>query len=338
MIGRCLAAMVMAGALTGSAVVRAQDRPAPDEAFLITTADREAVTIGDPISITARLVVPSGVEVRSFEPEAAFEALTILERGADPQREREDGGFELIRRFTIAAYDLDPIELPVVEATLAAEDGREFTVRSAPLTIRIASILPEEQAEPSDIKGPVFMPVARIWPWLLLGLLPLAVLAWWLWKRRKSVQPDLAAVAPAGPPRPEHQLAYEELERLLSSGLLEKGGLKEFYIELAEILKRYFAARFGIDTFERTTYEILQGLRGRRVSVKVKATAVEFFVACDLVKFARHHPDADGTRENVERAYRLIDGTRRASEPAAESTEPAAALLQGDRAAGGGAR
>lgn len=337
MIGRCLAALVLAGTLTGPAVVRAQDRPAPDEAYLITTADREAATIGDPINITARLVVPPGVEVRSFEPEAAFEALTILERGSEPRREREDGNFELIRRFRIAAYDLDAIELPVVEATLAAEDGREFKVRSAPLTIRIASILPEEQSEPADIKGPVFMPVARIWPWLLLGLLPIAALAWWLWKRRRSAEPDLAA-APAGPPRPEHELAYEELERLLSSGLLEKGGLKEFYIELAEILKRYFAARFGIDTFERTTYEILEGLRGRRVSVKVKATAVEFFVACDLVKFARHHPDADGTRETVERAYRLIDGTRRAPEPAAESAGPAAALLQGGGAAGGGAR
>jgi hypothetical protein len=164
------------------------------------------------------------------------------------------------------------------------------------------------------------MQVARIWPWLLLALLLLAAGAWWLWRRRRA-KPEEGVSAPAPPPQPAHIVAYAELERLLSSGLLEQGGLKEFYIELAEILKRYLEARFSIDTFERTTNEILEALRARRISIKVKTTAAEYFVACDMVKFAKLDPAADETRVTVERAYRIIDETKRA--PASPAPSPA---------------
>ncbi|MEK7798580.1 MAG: hypothetical protein AAB297_02025, partial [Acidobacteriota bacterium] len=109
----------------------------------------------------------------------------------------------------------------------------------------------------------------------------------------------------------------------LSAGLLEKGRLKEFYIELAEIMKRYLTARFGVDTFERTTSEILEALRLARLPVRGMTATAEFFGACDLVKFARHAPPPEETRVAVERAYRLIDETR--APDRAERPEGAAA-------------
>src|SRR6185295_3317925 len=118
------------------------------------------------------------------------------------------------------------------------------------------------------------------------------------------------------PPRPPHEIAYGEMQRLLSSGLLEKGRLKEFYIELAEIMKRYLEVRFGVDTFERTTWEILEALRLARMPVRGLTSTSEFFGACDLVKFARHAPPSEETRATVERAYRLIDETRAPEQPA----------------------
>ncbi len=177
------------------------------------------------------------------------------------------------------------------------------------------------------------MPTMLIWPWVVAGGLLLAGLAWWLWRRRRQ-RPVEAEAVPSAPPRPAHELAYEELQKLLSSGLLEKGGLKEFYIELAEILKRYLEGRFGIDTFERTSNEILRALRLKRTSVKVKATAVEFFVACDLVKFARYHPDPPETKATVGLAYRLIDETKPEPAPRSELLE-GATIADGRPAEGG---
>src|SRR5262249_30063893 len=127
-----------------------------------------------------------------------------------------------------------------------------------------------------------------------------------------------------------------ELGALLASGLLEKGRVKEFYIELAEILKRYLGARFGVDTFERTSAEILETLRGVRLPVKSLTLCGQLFEACDRVKFAKYLPDAAETRSTVERGYQLVDETRPREEsaaggapatggPAADSGGPAAA-------------
>jgi hypothetical protein len=130
---------------------------------------------------------------------------------------------------------------------------------------------------------------------------------------------------PAAPPRPAHEIAYAELERLLSSGLLEAGRVKEFHIELAEILRRYLEARYGIDTFERTTWEVMEALRAARLPIRVHAALGEFFAACDLVKFAKYLPDPAETRGTVERAYRLVDETREIPAPAAPAPAAAAA-------------
>ncbi len=313
-------------------IVGEEAAPPPAGVELSVEADRMAATIGDPIDLTVRLIVPAGAEVRSFAPDEGLAALNILERKVEPARPREDGGQEQVLRFRVAAYDLEGIEVPALQAIVVEAGGRETTVTSAPLSITIASVLAEGDSEQADIKSPAFMQVARIWPWLLLALLLLAAGAWWLWRRRRA-EPEEGASAPATPPQPAHVVAYAELERLLSSGLLERGAVKEFYIELAEILKRYLGARFGIDTFERTTSEILEALRARRISIKVKTAAAEYFVACDMVKFAKFDAAADETRVTVERAYRIIDETKRA--PA--SPAPAPAPVAGGPAVAGSA-
>jgi hypothetical protein len=291
---------------------------------LSVEADRMAATVGDPIELTVRLVVPADAEVRSFAPDQGLAALNILDRTVEPALQREDGRQEQVLRFRVAAYDLQGIEVPALQATVIEAGGEETTVSSQPLSITIASVLAGDDSEPADIKSPASMPVTRIWPWLLLAVALLAAGAWWLWRRRRTEGEEVAA-APAAPPQPAHVVAYAELERLLSSGMLERGGVKEFYIELAEILKRYLEARFGIDTFERTTNEILESLRGGRISIKVKTAAAEFFIACDMVKFAKYQPTADETRSTVERAYRIIDETKRVPSTPAASPAPISA-------------
>lgn len=309
----CLLAVMPADAQDG-----ASGPAAGGGSELAVEADKQVATVGDPVELTVRLVVPADAEVRSFDPDAGFAALNILDRSAGEAVEREDGRLQQVFRFRITAYDLEGIEVPALQATVVDAGGVETTLSSSPLNIAIASVLAEDDSEPADIRSPAFMPVSRIWPWLLLAFLLLAAGAWWFWRHRRTDTEEISA-APAAPPRPAHVIAYAELERLLSSGMLERGGVKEFYIELAEILKRYFEARFGIDTFERTSNEVLVELRSARVSIKVMSSTAEFFVGCDLVKFARYHPSSDETRLTVELGYRIIDETKAAPAPPAES-------------------
>ena len=308
--------------------VPAQSGPVRIEAM----ADRRTVTVGDPITVTVRLVHPPGVRVTSFDPERALGDLAVLGRQSS-QQTLPDGRVQETRVLRVAGYRLGPSRVPSFEATFRNADGKEDRVASPPVPFTIGSVLAQGDTRPADIKNPAVMPVAPLWPWVLLGGAAAVGLAAWIWRRRRRRAAPAEAAAPKAPPRPAHEIAYAELERLLASGLLEKGRIKEFYIELAEIVRRYFGVRFGVETFERTSAEILEALRLARLPAKGMALTAEFFGSCDLVKFAKHIPSSEETRAVVEKADRLVDETRPRDEAQAGGL---AAMAPGAAAGGAG--
>jgi hypothetical protein len=287
-------------------------------------ADRKTVTVGDPITVTVRLVHPPDVRVTSFDPEVSLGDLAPLARPWAGTKKLPDGRVEETRVLKVARYRIGASRVPSFEATFVDAKGKENKVATPPVPFTVGSILSEGDVRPADLKSPAVMATTPIWPWVAAAVAAAALVALWLWRRRKRrAVPHVTT--PAAPQRPAHEIAYAELERLLSSGLLEAGRVKEFYIELVEIVRRYLAARFGVDTFERTSAEILESLRLARLPAKGLALTSEFFGACDVVKFAKYVPSSDETRNTVERAYRLIDETRaRESAP-----DPAVTLAAG---------
>ncbi len=319
-----------AGACIGALLVgrtAAQEPAPPQEAGSVrieVSVDRKAVTIGDPVVVTVQLLHPADVRIASFDPERSLGDLALLDRRGGEPVKLPDGRLQETRVLRVARYETGPAEIPSFEAVFVDPAGKEGRVATPPVSITISSVLAEGDTGPADIKKPARMPEGPLWPWITAAAIAAAALALWIWRRRRARRAaGSAPAAPAAPPRPAHETAYAELERLLSSGLLEKGRLKEFYIELSEIMKRYLAASFGVDTFERTTSEILEALRLARLPVRGLTSTREFFGACDLVKFARYAPPPEETRATVERAYRLIDETR-APEQAEKPADAAA--------------
>lgn len=93
------------------------------------------------------------------------------------------------------------------------------------------------------------------WGWTVWGLVALAVvaaalLARWLWRRRRKQ----TEMPPAGPQiRPETE-ALSALDALAADG--SKGG-KQFYFHLSAILRRYVERRYAIPAAEMTLEELL---------------------------------------------------------------------------------
>ncbi len=290
------------------------------------STDRTAATVGDPIRVTFTMRRPADASIVTFDADRSLDALTLLTDPVEGQpKTLPDGRVEEMRVLTFAAYETGSKSLDPVRIVYRTADGKEGSVATGPLTIQVSSVLTAGQTDPADIKKPLMLPERALWPFILLGALLLAAaIGFWWWRRRRRPVVAPTPIVPAAPPRPAHEIAYAALERLLASGLLERGEVKKFHIELAEIERRYLEARFGIDTFERTTREILDALRGVRPPENVVVLAADFLRACDLVKFARHHPDQEETRRTVEGAYRLIDETK-AIAPAATPMPVAAA-------------
>ena len=166
---------------------------------------------------------------------------------------------------------------------------------------------PAEDIRP--LKGP-----AELWDWwsflgwVLLTVIAAALLFFLIrfWRSRsKREKPSV----PEGPPKPPHEIALEALFRLEQSDLLKKREIKLFYSELSEILRRYLGARFGVDTLDRTTWEIHQLLREVGVSLTVSDSARDILEEADLVKFAKYFPPLEVPLKTLDQTRKLVQQT-----------------------------
>lgn len=86
--------------------------------------------------------------------------------------------------------------------------------------------------------------------------------------------------------------AMRELEQLMRMDLIKQDKIKEFYLELTMIVRRYIERRHDIRAPEQTTEEFLVAVRNDvRFSRDVVLKLQTFLEAADLVKFAAHRPD-----------------------------------------------
>ena len=140
-------------------------------------------------------------------------------------------------------------------------------------------------------------------------------------------------MAESAPPRPPHEIAYEELERIESLSFLEQGLIKKHYTEISEVIRRYIGHRFGIITMELTTGELIDSLADEELDGSMISTIRVFLEECDLVKFAKFIPGEDQTSTSLPRARSIVDETKETllfSNESEEADEPDEENISGE--------
>jgi hypothetical protein len=318
------------------------EKPEEPKVSVQVVPDRTRATVGDRILVKITVTHPPEFTILPPEPDRGEAGTMILEPAgaAKPEvvTEKKEGASagpaQEIFFFRAQAFETGKTAIPPFQVPWQVKGGGAGTARSEPVPIEIVSVLKGPQDPPADLKAPAELPPPPFpWKWAGAGLFALAAVAaaFWLWKRRRK-RP--LAPAPAPPRRivPPHELAYQELERLLASGLLREGRIKEFHVELAEIVKCYLAGRFQIETLERTSEEVLDEMRRVRVGSGAVGVAGDFLAETDLVKFARYLPLEEEIRRTVDRAYRLVDQTKLVAAPASPGTGEAPPALSPEAA------
>ncbi len=159
-----------------------------------------------------------------------------------------------------------------------------------------------------DIKPPVnlpFNPLILIVIGIVLGLMLLIGGMVWFIKKRKKIKKKIE------PPKSPEQIAYERLAELLKKNLPQDGKVKQYFIEISDILRRYVEGRFKLRAPELTTPEFLETIKkSNQLTSEHKLLLKEFLVCCDLVKFAKYGPSEKEIEDSAEIVRKFVDETK----------------------------
>jgi hypothetical protein len=302
-----------AAAGDGDAGIAAVAPPDPDAPTVAARVDRAEAHVGDPIRVSIVTVAKTGVPVNlpgTFD----LGAFSLLGRDETTEQNLGDGRIRREFGLRVAAYDPGPAQLPAIDVTYLGPHGEVKSIRTAPIAIKIASLIANEP-EPAlkDAAAPVSVMEENRVPLYVGGALLAAALGalitFFAVRKLRARRGD----RPGPPPRPAHEIALERLDRLGAYGFLEDADNRPFYFAVSEVIRDYLGARYGFDSLEMTTDELvaeLQGHAGRDLPSFMLAEIQGWLSACDLVKFAKVSPTANEARGALESAIRIVTTTR----------------------------
>ena len=168
--------------------------------------------------------------------------------------------------------------------------------------------LPARAGDIRDVKPPVLLPAQY---GFLTAVLVVLLLAGLFWALRKMLLRRRVTRAPSPEPlSPPWAVAFQRLEALKQAGLPEGGGVKDFYTELSDILRRYMEGRFQIRAPEMTTEEFLVYLKKTpALNAQHKSSLQDFLNSCDMVKFARFSSSPAEMERSLNLAWQLVAET-----------------------------
>jgi hypothetical protein len=313
------AGMLLALVFWVAAFSQAPDNP-PSPVNFTVTVPSDTFTIGDEVPVKIEVVYPADIKITPPAGQLEDTAF-VLKKGPQIESKSEGANNKNTYTFVILPISIGDIPTPAFEFYWSDVSGKAYRSTAPQRTIHVRSLLPTDTTgiDIKDIIGPKSLPV-RWWPYVLSAAIVLALIAaWYFHYRRKLSKMEIPVV----PPEPPFDKAIRELAILKENDLLGKGKIKQFYIELSDILRRYIEGRFDIKAVEATTYELKRMLKHPELSKEQTYTILEFLGRSDLVKFAKFKPAAEYPADDYALVRNLIIATK-PIETAARITQEAA--------------
>jgi len=273
--------------------------------------DRDVITIGDLINYNISVAHDKGIKVEYPGLGVNLGAFEIRDYKIFEPEEVDKRIINKVE-YIITTFDTGNYVIPPITVSYFSSDSIEKELRTDVIKIRVNSVKPSEAKDIKDIKPPMEIKAdyRRYIYYGLAGLgaaLLVFILIFYFKKRKRG---ENIIPKRRKPIKPAHIEAIEELEKLINSNLLSDGRIKEFYIIISEIIRRYIENRYFIYALEMTTNQVYDSLYNIDVDKENIELIYEFLSSCDLVKFAKYIPEEDENKKVIEQAFDIINKTK----------------------------
>lgn len=255
----------------------------------------EEIVIGQHATLTIEIEAPAeGIIVFPAISDTITKNIEVVHFGLPDTIYKGDGLISLRQKHAVTSWEkgFHPIP-PLRFMHIDHPDTMLFETR--PQLLQVSGVEVDMEDLYKDIRPIIGMPLTwrEVVPWIIVVIIA-AIIMFFLLKWLKQRKPKEAAPTIwEKPDVPAHIAAISSLETLRRKNLWQSGKVKQYYIELSDILRMYLHKRYKINAMEMTTGEVMTVLTAYMEKELLRERLENILKLADLVKFAKHRPEAE---------------------------------------------
>lgn len=277
---------------------------------------KDSVLIGDQVAWITDFTFPEGVDLKAVPYKQTLAADTTL-RGAAIEVVKDlqidsvslkNGQRELRAKLMLSAFDSGSFHLPA-PVILYSIEGRADTLSIDPQDLYVNTVqIDTASFKPYDIKAQEKYPITigEVLPWVLLAL-AVALIIWAICRYISMKRKNKNFFGKSVQVEPPHITALKKLEKLRLEKVWKVGKEKQYYTGITDALRNYIESRYGFGAMEKTSTEIMESLKDKKLDEKIFNDLDEMFARADLVKFAKYTPSETDNENAIPVAVNFVN-------------------------------
>ena len=235
--------------------------------------------------------------------------LEIVERGKIDTLAQ--GGFVTYRqRLLITGFDSGMFKVPPFVFSVIPNSGTPYTVQTDSFSLLVQTVAVDTTKGFKGIKNIIYVKSTwRDYIWYFIGGIILIILTIFVvlyFIRNKKIAPP----KPQGPVESLQDKTLRLLSELDTRQLWQKNQVKEYYVELTDIIRNYIEERFHTPAMELTTDELLYKVQLHRELQPYQTLLSVILHTADLAKFAKAQPLPQEHTDAMEKAREFVNTSR----------------------------
>jgi len=275
--------------------------------------DRKNVYLGDIFEYNIILEHPENINIEKFEiydvlkDTAGVENFILLDAKVKKRKKLLSKNIKEKYIFKLIPIKIGKLQIAEFNVNYTNKTTQE---RNSILIPKIeVDVIPYPKPKNKKFDGEIVDIKPQIWIrnflWLIfIGFALLGILFWIFYQYR--LKPEYQQNFSAEQQLDIKEVALSKLESLWQKDYITKGLIKEFYLELTEIVRWYIEKKFNVNALESTTEELYNLLK-KKVDKKYNLKLRSFLENADLAKFAKYTPQKEQIVKDFETAKELIN-------------------------------
>jgi len=209
-----------------------------------------------------------------------------------------------IKKYLLTSFDSGRYVIPRQQVLINNKIHHTNSLLISVSTVKVDTLKQQLFAIKAVKNQPVIYDDYKNYVWLgVLILVLILVLIWYFFIRKKKEDIPLEERIPP------YEMAMQRLKKLDKKELLQHDKVKQYYIELTDIVRTYIERELHIPALESTTDELVETIKDfNKISTldlpkKTINNLQKLLKEADLVKFAKHKPlsnEIEGHRVDTE--------------------------------------